>query len=298
MSERPGEKIARMREPKILSRIFNLCSLLARCEDYPSAFKLFVSSMIRVVLHDLVSGTSWAHLIVPSCPRLKIRVHLTDGTFTGRLVSYDLAPYYTVFMNRAYERIPGFSASPGWVLIDVGAHSGMYTVSQGRRLSERGKIYSFEPDPVLFQLLAKNVSSNDLTRVVETYPYAISNRDGEVEFILEGPWSVNNHVLESYPTKFRKSRTITVKSLSLDTFVQEQKIDSIDCLKIDVEGSELEVLNGGVHYALRRTRRIVMEYHGPHLRDQAVKLCSSLGFTVKGELPQNRILYLERGSSE
>ena len=58
------------------------------------------------------------------------------------------------------------------------------------------------------------------------------------------------------------SNKITVKSLSLSSFVRSENIDSIDLVKMDIEGSETEVLcDLDKHNYLKNVERIVLEYH-------------------------------------
>src|SRR5439155_18920994 len=62
----------------------------------------------------------------------------------------------------------------------------------------------------------------------------------------------------------------------------------VDLLKVDTEGAELEILQGA-GAVLRRTQRVVLEFHSPELRDGCAKFLKSAGFTEVARL--GTILY-------
>jgi len=88
--------------------------------------------------------------------------------------------------------------------------------------------------------LKNNIKVNNITNI-EIIPLAVSNKVGRDELnIFE---SYGHHSLGRVDTtKFVKKQK--VKITTLDNFCKEKNIDFIDCVKIDVEGFELEVLEG------------------------------------------------------
>lgn len=76
-----------------------------------------------------------------------------------------------LFLERIY---------PGMVVVDVGANFGLYTLLAASKLTGAGKVFAFEPNPNMFSLLQKNISTNGYAEFVRAEPLAISNQCGTV----------------------------------------------------------------------------------------------------------------------
>ena len=141
------------------------------------------------------------------------------------------------------------------VIFDVGAHHGE-SLEFFNEIYPNSHIYCFEPDPDSYDVLRKNFPDHP-----NTYNLAISDQVGEVSF-YRNPISHTNSLhkvnLKSNDSiKIREARAtnmsdfsdvvnqkIIVPCTTLNTFVNENDVDSIDLLKIDVQGAEKEVLSG------------------------------------------------------
>ena len=71
----------------------------------------------------------------------------------------------------------------GDIVIDVGAHVGYYTLLMAQLVGKNGKVYSFEPDPVNFQLLKKSVEINEFENVI-LIQKAVSDTNEKVKLFL------------------------------------------------------------------------------------------------------------------
>jgi FkbM family methyltransferase len=106
---------------------------------------------------------------------------------------------------------------------------------------------AFEPDPENFKLL--EMTQNEANaKNLEIYPYALSNQTGDTSFSQDTLTSATGCIagkdmpwIEQYLNG--SSNTISVKTQTLDSVAKEDKIPSL--IKIDVEGHEIEVLDGG-----------------------------------------------------
>ena len=127
---------------------------------------------------------------------------------------------------------------------DIGAGFGKYTVAIAKLANTHGshlKTVSFEPDPVSFKLLSKNVRENKLKNV-RLFNVALSNHDGLKRFYYFKPAKMI--------VSFKTSEQITVKTAKLDSIFKNPrlKFKSKVFVKIDVEGHEVEVLQGAKHF--------------------------------------------------
>ncbi len=136
----------------------------------------------------------------------------------------------------------------GDVIIDVGANIGTHTVFFAKKVKERGTVYAFEPQRIIFQNLCANASINWLTNV-ECYNMAVGGTPGYI-FVpnlnyLQGR-NFGGLRLGTF-TEGEKVRLITIDSL---------KLDRCNLIKIDVEGMESAVLEGSIE-TISKTRPIL-----------------------------------------
>ena len=127
------------------------------------------------------------------------------------------------------------SLSAGDVFWDIGANIGLYTVLAGLRGM---KVSAFEPSPTNFWLLNQNVSLNRLSNV-QCLPLALSGTTSLVPFQVDltpAAAGVNQIAVTS-------SMTVT-QSYRADDLVLSRVVAAPQHLKIDVDGIELEILNG------------------------------------------------------
>jgi FkbM family methyltransferase len=81
---------------------------------------------------------------------------------------------------------------PGWVVLDVGAHAGFYSLLAARGVGAGGHVCAFEPLPINVANLRRHIEINQLSNV-EVFPVAISDRTGTTE-LSPGDDSYSAHV--------------------------------------------------------------------------------------------------------
>jgi len=147
-----------------------------------------------------------------------------------RLGTTDVAAYEHALVNEEYGfRLAG---SPS-IIIDAGANIGMSAVYFSQRYPS-AKIIAIEPDTGNFDILKKNA---ELFPRIYPLNAALWNSDGVVQLQDGGAghWGIRVSTAASLSAGF-------VRSLTLTTLLHEQNVDKIDLLKLDVEGSECEIL--------------------------------------------------------
>jgi len=129
------------------------------------------------------------------------------------------------------------------VMVDVGANVGYWSVLFACH-SNGGYVHAFEPSPASAALLSANVALNGLEDRIRVNQTALSAEAGRREFSV----AVDSG-FSSFKSTARvpEKERITVPTTTLDSYVAEAGIDRINFLKIDVEGSEEQVLRGAEH---------------------------------------------------
>ncbi|MDY7018631.1 MAG: FkbM family methyltransferase [Chloroflexota bacterium] len=142
-------------------------------------------------------------------------------------------------------------------VIDIGANIGITTVAMAKRIGRGGKLCSFEPLPEYFNILKENVSSNKLENV-KAYELAVTDQVGGAYVYQKGLSS--GIVFEEGAKKFKVSTT------TIDRFLTEEKIERIDLINMDCEGSELLVLKGAKETLQKNEVKIFCEIHHDFLK--------------------------------
>jgi len=132
---------------------------------------------------------------------------------------------------------------PDWWIFDVGANIGYYTILFGQ-LAPRGRVFAFEPTATAAMLRA-NLQHNNVANV-EVHEVALGATTGEQLDRIYRLWGTDGEV-KTYP--FYK----------LDDFIERHRIERIDCIKIDVDSFDFEVLRGAEQTLLTRNPVIVVE---------------------------------------
>ena len=146
---------------------------------------------------------------------------------------------------------------PRMKVIDVGANIGITSVTIARKIAKDGKLYCFEPVPEYFRILQQNLSSNGIENA-EAFPLALSDRISETEFYLKE--------LSSGIVFEKRAKHIRVNTVTVDSFLRGQEVETIDVINMDCEGSELPVLKGAEETLRHNRVRIFCEIHHGFLR--------------------------------
>ena len=146
---------------------------------------------------------------------------------------------------------------PGMIVFDVGANIGEWTLTMANGVGAQGRVYSFEPTPFLFDALNKTVVANQFNQVIVS-PYALSDKSKTMDFYIQYD---ENELLDArlsrldspadfkeWITDGKKAKKIQVKTITLDEFAIKEKLERLDFIKIDAEGYESAIVEGGLLY--------------------------------------------------
>jgi len=144
----------------------------------------------------------------------------------------------------------------GMVVIDVGAHHGFYTLLASKKVGPAGRVLAFEPSPRERKKLLRHLRLN-LCLNVKIWDCALGRAAGNAElFIIDGTQTGCNSLRP--PNSVQPTKSVPVRLESLDECMEREGIEHIDFIKMDVEGAEMEVLNGATRLLDRRPRPVLM----------------------------------------
>jgi FkbM family methyltransferase len=162
----------------------------------------------------------------------------------------------------------------GDVFFDCGAHIGLFTVVASRLVGGDGgggggRVFSFEPTPATREVLEKVVAINDC-RNVEVRPEAVSRAAGTAVFFDTGGECSNANSLVKLNR--HKDGGLTVPTVSIDEFARKRGNLEINCIKIDVEGAEFDVLVGAENTVRNNRPAVYLGLHPPAIRQSDASL--------------------------
>lgn len=186
-------------------------------------------------------------------PEVKTIKHLSEGKLRSWRIAGSPIWFYSpfelihgineIFIDEVYKQPLPSNA----FILDCGANIGL-SVIYLKKICPAAQIIAFEPDPINFDLLQKNIRSFNLDNV-ELKQSAVWKENTRLNFNISGSMSSGLHA--------NSDRSIEVTAIRLKDFLSRE----IDFLKIDIEGAELEVIRD-VENVLTCVKTMFLEYHG------------------------------------
>lgn len=174
---------------------------------------------------------------------------------------------------------------PGMTAVDCGAHIGEYTALFSRLVGDAGSVHSFEPDPTVFSYLGRNVVRNGLDNVVLNHT-AVAAEVGSEAFATHTDPTMSSLVRFSSTLA---PAVVEVAVTTLDAYAAANHLHALDALKVDVEGAELAVLQGGREtLAGLRPGVVFVECDNPHGFPDVCDLLRRHGYHLKTETEHHR----------
>ncbi len=153
---------------------------------------------------------------------------------------------------------------PGDTFVDAGANIGLHTLAAAQAMGGQGRIVAFEPFPATHDLLRKSAWMNGFPGIIETHEAAVSNRAGK-QLLFLGATS-GHHSLYPLPSSAPFPTTpVEVPLVRIDDVIGQGP--KVDLMKIDVEGAELETIEGAAQVIAGNPEiALIVEFGISHLR--------------------------------
>ena len=124
---------------------------------------------------------------------------------------------------------------------DIGAHIGIVTLAVAKNIKKNGVIYAFEPSKVNLKFLKYHIDCNKMKNV-KIVDKLVSSSENKKVIFYEAPESSGMNSIVSLSKKKITNKNLP-QSITLDLFCQNNNVYP-DIIKVDIEGSEIEMLKG------------------------------------------------------
>ncbi len=215
----------------------------------------------------------------PLVGRITIPMRAAGHRFWIRPFSYDdllvASPNYEGVLRR-------WRPEPGAIVVDAGAYIGGHTLDYARAVGPTGAVVAIEPLASNFRLLQKNVDGNRYKQV-RCLNYALGERNADVQLRYSRESSTAT-CRQDRAAPSNQQRVQWVAQRTLDSLLEELQIETVDLIKIDVEGAELEVLKGAQRILdSEHPPTLMIETHGPVVRQAVVEWLTQRQFDIQPE---------------
>lgn len=162
---------------------------------------------------------------------------------------FSLAPhilldgYWEMWITKFFKGV----IKEGMTVVEIGANIGYYTLLAASQIGAGGRLYAFEANPAVFDILFQNMDVNGFLDRVTLVNKAVLDKSGKLEFhTLKRHWGSSTFV--TFDKEFLKQyrdeiETIEVEAISLDEYFTDKDM-KIDVIKMDAEGSEGLIFKG------------------------------------------------------
>jgi FkbM family methyltransferase len=190
--------------------------------------------------------------------------------------------YWFGLHELATQRLFVKFVKPGFIVYDIGAYIGFFSLLAARLARPSGRVYAFEPLPDNIERIKLHISLNGMEDTVFCILKAVFDKTDNVPFYDCGrnSWGRIGEAISSTEKYSLVPRAI-VETISLDEFVFCKGNPAPDLIKIDVEGREGKVLAGARQLLKKFKPIIICEVHYPEAAKQVYEELSCLGYEFK-----------------
>lgn len=144
---------------------------------------------------------------------------------------------------------------PGMTAFDVGANFGYYTIILNELVGEQGKVIAFEPSLFFYKRLCKHIDLNNCKQVT-SLNFGLSNIDKTLELYRSG----DTACLQWYDNRTKPISIEKSEVKTLDSIVEELNLESLDFIKVDIDGHEPFFIEGAEKTIKKYQPIIQMEF--------------------------------------
>ena len=232
-----------------LSGLQKLYMFLLRCYPFYTGAGFISNLRLSRFILGKKSGLIWAKL------HNKMRVLVFNDDWSGRSV---------ILMGDDDRKVTWLLSKvllDGDTVLDIGANMGYVSLYLSHLVGDRGRVYSFEPNPNLVDLMTRSIKKNKLKNIT-VFPVALGEEEGELPLSI--PDGHTGMASLSRTFSHRAINTVRVPVRTLQTCLDSDLIGPVKLVKIDVEGFEWQVLKGSASFfSGTKPELILFEHNDP-----------------------------------
>jgi FkbM family methyltransferase len=227
---------------------------------------LYCGTMNNATVHTRESDCLTRDFLPSDISTVQLKV---NGVYIDVLIPQrEIFRVKEIFQNQGYA-VPYFMRDPEKaVIVDIGANVGLFALYMGFILPD-AEIHCYEPAPASLELLKRNISGKPRVRI---HPYGLSDKKATLPFYI--------HSINTGMNSYRPSSDTNIRGMIQSEVAHageefdKRGFGHVDILKIDTEGSEVNILAALEPY-LPLVHYVLLEYHSEKDRRQIESLLHS-----------------------
>ena len=208
--------------------------------------------------------------------------------FYVRVPSSDESAYKKVFI---YSECNLNVKTPPKTIVDAGANIGLVSIYYANKFPE-AKIVAIEPEESNFDILERNTAPYKNIHLIQG---ALWHENTDIDLVDPGldKWGFMTFDSDDYDTE--KKFCHSVKGITMDRIMEIHNLDSIDILKMDIEGAEREVFQDPSSW-IRKVDALIVELH-EHLKSGCKRSFYNATNDFDREWTDGENIYLSKNTS-
>ena len=174
---------------------------------------------------------------------LKSKTFIPQGGFYLNLRLDDWLQQQIYFLG-SYEnyelQVLKSKLNQGSIMIDIGANIGLYSFFSASIVGKAGKVISFEPYSLNFNIFKENLALNKFENIILNR-FALADKNDVIELFYNSK-ELNLGMVSAFEKNFEEFET--VNCTTLDYYLMDKNLTKIDFIKMDIEGGEYLALLG------------------------------------------------------
>lgn len=170
-----------------------------------------------------------------------------------KFIARDPRIYYNLIRYGDYEPTSSFIfnslVKKDMTVLDIGGNIGYFSLIASKLVGSQGKVYVFEPDPINFMYLRKNIEINKIENIILVNK-CVSNEEGILTLYHHPKYHSCHSIYKNISKKAKAA--VKVKAITLNKMFENDDSE-ISFIKMDIEGAEVSALMG-MDYLLKKNK--------------------------------------------
>ena len=211
-----------------------------------------------------------------SIKRNKIVIKKINGIYYELQLNQEIDSniYYNGYFEKYSTNAILKLVKTGMTVFDIGANVGCHTLPMAQLVGKTGRIVAFEPMEWPLKKLLRNINLNSFDNIrVEKTGLSDSSEIKTINF--KSSWTIDNSKVVD------ADEPIAVNFTTLDEYIKNNSINTVDFIKIDVDGYEPKVLSGAIKCLTEYKPTLLMEFF--ENKKNLILFLTSLGYEFYAE---------------
>ena len=231
-------------------------------------FKLITKRSFLIFFKDFIENDSYTNINIQGIP--------TKFFIPNELTEWRVKTFYTK-EPETLEWIDNFEKKENLIFWDIGANIGLYSIYSSLKNSN-SKTICFEPSTSNLRILSRNISINNLEKNIKIMPIPLTNKENcfltmnESDFLEGGSLNSFGEKYDFQGKDFKINMKYQILGTTINNLIDNKILEIPDYIKIDVDGIEHLILEGGNKYLKNNKLKSMSVEINENFKDQYEKV--------------------------